>query len=105
MNSRRRMCPLRTRLDQGLKPSTLQPGGEWQSGPMSALGHKRTFAVQKRSKGMSALGQKQTCHYVRVCRNGKARFGVMWLALELKLFAMTCPITQTTSWTLCKVTA
>ena len=54
---------------------------------------------------MSALGQKQTCHYVRVCRNGKARFGVMWLALELKLFAMTCPITQTTSWTLCKVTA
>ena len=55
--------------------------------------------------GMSALCQKQTCHYVRVCRNRKARFGVMWLALELKLFAMTCPITQTTSWTLCKVTA
>ena len=30
MNSRRRMCPLRIRRKQGLKPSTLQPGGEWQ---------------------------------------------------------------------------
>jgi hypothetical protein len=55
--------------------------------------------------GAVGLSVKQTCHYVRVCRNGKARFGVMWLALELKLFAMTCPFTQTTSWPLCKVTA
>jgi hypothetical protein len=28
MNSRRFMCPLRTRLVECLKPSTLRPGGE-----------------------------------------------------------------------------
>jgi hypothetical protein len=40
---------------RGLKPSTLRTGDEWQSGPMSALGHQRTCAVQK---GMSALPPK-----------------------------------------------
>jgi hypothetical protein len=48
-------CPLRTRREQGLKPSTLQLGGEWQSGPMSALGQKQTCAVQN---VMSALPPK-----------------------------------------------
>jgi hypothetical protein len=37
---------------QRLKPSTSRPGGEWQSGLMSALGHKRTYAAQQ---AMSAL--------------------------------------------------
>src|SRR5262249_17574214 len=46
MNWRRCMCPLRTHRQQGLKPSTLPPGGEWQTGPMSALGHKQTCAPQ-----------------------------------------------------------
>ena len=34
-----------------------EAGGEWQSGPMSALGQKRTFAVHK---SMSALASKAT---------------------------------------------
>ena len=55
MNSRRLMCPLRTCSKQGLKPSTLRTGGELQSGPMSALGQKRTCAAQN---SMSALPPK-----------------------------------------------
>jgi hypothetical protein len=68
MNCRLCMCPLRTRREQGLKPSTLRSGGEWQSGPMSALGQKRTSAPQQ---VMSALPSKaDMCGATRDVRFG-----------------------------------
>ena len=50
MNSRRFMCPLRTHMVQGLKPSTVRLGGEREtahnqpSGQMSAFDPKQTWA-------------------------------------------------------------
>jgi hypothetical protein len=54
-----------------LKPSTLRPGGEWQSGPMSALGQKQTYALQQ---AMSALPPKATLNaFIRMSAMGQKR--------------------------------